>query len=342
MNKTNDHALVLAHNHAGQLSVRGTYSHRPLFEMWCEDLNARATSGQISPRTAEGYRDRTEEWLLWLDANAGEQPPTPAHVMAWVGELRQRLAPASVNVHLASVRAFYTWTETRNAFPNIARSVRGLHVRKDEPLDCLTKEQVSQLVKLAETDAVAGLRDCAIVHLVFSTAVRSVSLCEANVGDIDLLDAVLTFRTKGATSKDSRAYLSPSALDAVRRYLSARKKHEGRELPADAPLFVAVGNRAGGKRLSYRGLLNIVHRLMELAGHITRNNEGHISMPRRFGVHSLRRSAVTAAFEHGGLEAAQALAGHADPKTTMRAYARVNKGRLLRKLSGALDLGAAA
>ena len=341
MNTITDHALVPAHIPAGELSMRGRYPQRPLFLNWCDNLDERAGAGEISTRTAQGYRARAEDWLRWLEGHAVDMP-TPAHVMGWVAELRTRLAPASVNIHLAAVRAVYAWTETHNAFPNIARSVRGLHVRKDEPLDCLTKEQVAELVKLAEGDAVAGLRDCAIVHIVFNTGVRSVSLCEANVGDIDLLDAVLTFRTKGATSKSSRAYLSPSALDAVRRYLSARKKHEGRELAKDEPLLVAVGNRAGGKRLSYRGLLNIVHRLMQLAGHIERNAEGHITMPRRFGVHSLRRSAVTAAFEHGGLEAAQALAGHADPKTTMRAYARVNKGRMLRKLSGAMDLGVAA
>ena len=46
--------------------------------------------------------------------------------------------------------------------------------------------------------------------------------------------------------------------------------------------------------------------------------------------------------EHGsaGLDAAQTLAGHADPKTTRRAYARVQKGRVLRGLASVLDLGA--
>ena len=40
-----------------------------------------------------------------------------------------------------------------------------------------------------------------------------------------------------------------------------------------------------------------------------------------------------------GLDAAQTLAGHADPKTTLRAYARVQKGRVLSELAGVLDLG---
>jgi integrase len=54
--------------------------------------------------------------------------------------------------------------------------------------------------------------------------------------------------------------------------------------------------------------------------------------------HSLRRSALTAAYDAAGLDAAQTLAGHADPKTTRRAYARVKKGEVLRGLAVSLDL----
>lgn len=54
--------------------------------------------------------------------------------------------------------------------------------------------------------------------------------------------------------------------------------------------------------------------------------------------HSLRRSAITAAYDAKGLDAAQVLAGHADPKTTLRSYARVQKGRVLSELSTVLDL----
>jgi integrase len=81
---------------------------------------------------------------------------------------------------------------------------------------------------------------------------------------------------------------------------------------------------------------------MERAGHVHRDAAGKLLRPRVLSAHSLRRSAVTAAYEARGLEAAQVLAGHADPKTTARAYARVQKGRVLRGLAGVLDLGACA
>jgi len=72
---------------------------------------------------------------------------------------------------------------------------------------------------------------------------------------------------------------------------------------------------------------------------VRRDEVGRIVRPRVFSAHSLRRSALTAACDAAGLDAAQTLAGHADPGTTRRAYARIQKGHVLRGLAGVLDLG---
>jgi integrase len=79
---------------------------------------------------------------------------------------------------------------------------------------------------------------------------------------------------------------------------------------------------------------------MEKAGHLRRDEDGHLTRPRVLSAHSLRRSAVTAAYDAAGMDAAQTLAGHSDPATTRRCYARVQKGRTLRKLSASMDLEA--
>ena len=81
---------------------------------------------------------------------------------------------------------------------------------------------------------------------------------------------------------------------------------------------------------------------MEAAGHVHRDAAGHVARPGVLSAHSLRRSAITCAFDAAGLDAAQTLAGHADPGTTRRAYARVQRARVLRSLAGVLDLGAVA
>ena len=322
--------------------ARPRVNHRALADAWAADLRARAAAGLLADRTAEAYARNVGRWLTWLDACALDLP-TPADVLRYVADLRaDGLKPASVNAHLDAVRGLYRWAETRNAYPAIARSVRGLPVRKDEPLDCLDRDAVAGLLDYADGESLRGLRDAALVHTLFSTGLRLVSLCALDVADLDAGDAVLVYRGKGDRDAERRAYLAPGALEALTRYLAARRSAEGAALDKAAPLFAAVGNRAGGDRLTARSVRRVIVGLMEAAGHIHRDAAGKLLRPGVLSAHSLRRSAVTAAYEARGLEAAQTLAGHADPKTTARAYARVNKGRVLRGLAGVLDLGACA
>jgi integrase len=311
---------------------------RRLAEAWAVDLQARAAAGLLSARTPAAYVEAVEGWLAYLAA-AAVSMPTPAHVLAYVAHLRAGHAPATVNARLAAVRSLYAWAETQNAYPAIGRSVKALPVRKDEPLDCLPPESVAALLDKVDGDTLAALRDRALVHCLFSTACRLVSVAAANVEDLDLVDGALVYGGKGDRGQKARkAYLPPSALDALRRYLSARRAAAGGDLPLDAPLFAAVGNRAGGRRMTTRSLRRVVVGLMESAGHIRRDPAGKIERPGIYSAHSLRRSGITCAFDAQGLEAAQTLAGHADPKTTLRAYARVQKGRVLRGLTATMDL----
>ena len=192
---------------------------------------------------------------------------------------------------------------------------------------------------MAKGDTLLAKRDCAIVQIIFSTAVRCVSLCEANVGDLDPDNGALVFRNKGSNDKSGRAVVSESALVALREYLNCRAEFEECKLSDDAPLIASVGNRSVGKRLDERTILRIVSALMERAGYVKRAEDGKIIRPRIFGVHSLRRSAITAVYEQDGLEVAQTLAHHADPKTTTKVYVRANKANALQRSARTLDLG---
>jgi len=282
------------------------------------------------------YSRNIQRWLAFLDASSVDQP-RPADVLAFLAQLRAAsLKAASINAYLDAVRALYRWAETVGVYPAIARSVRGLPVRKDEPLACLEKGQVVALLALIDGDGVAAARDRALLQVMFSTGLRLVSLVAADINDLNESDATLAYASKGDVDKVRRAYLSPSALGAVRKYLAARKAENGGRLAQFSPLFLSVGNH-GNERLTDRSVRRIVTGLMERAGHIHRD-AGKIVNPRVFSAHSLRRSAITAAYESAGLDAAQTFAAHANPATTRRAYARIEKGRQLVRLASALDL----
>jgi integrase/recombinase XerD len=56
--------------------------------------------------------------------------------------------------------------------------------------------------------------------------------------------------------------LTPNLTEDLNDYLQARKT-SGEKLRAENPLFIAIGNRAGGKRLSRRGIRQIVDRYLQ-------------------------------------------------------------------------------
>ena len=344
-------SLVPDDRHAIALPVQRP-SQRQLAALWLDVLASFTKAGDKSRSLLKGYTQNVGAWIDFLDRNRDEiqDKPGTKHVLDWLGELREPYAnekgekmpprkAATINRYLTAVRSFYNWTAQAGAYPNIAREAKGPRVIKDGALECLTMQEVAQLVQLAKGDALAAKRDCAIVQIIFSTAVRCVSLCEANVGDLDLDNGALVFRNKGTRDKSGRAVLSQSALADVRDYLKDRAVFEGRELEANDPLIASGGNRSLGKRLDERTVNRLIGCLMERAGHVKRA-EGKVIRPRVFSVHSLRRSAITAVYEQDGLEVAQILAHHASPATTTRSYVRSNKAKYLQRSARTLDLGA--
>lgn len=297
-------------------------------------MRADAAAGVLADRTAQTYARNIRRWLAWLD-EAAISVPSPATVLAYVAALRSTgCKPATVNAHLDAVRGLYRWAESRDLYPAIARSVRGLRVHKDEPLDCLTPGEVAALLDDVPRHTMPGMRTRALVHLMFSTGLRLVSVAGLDARDLDYDEQALAYAGKGdRADKSRRAYLSAGACDALLLYLCARG-----DLPPGAPLFAAHSNNAPGCRLSARGMRKIICALMEAAGHVQRGPDGRLTRPGLLSCHSLRRTAITAAYDHAGLDAAQVLAGHADPGTTRRSYARVKKGRMLRDLAKAMDL----
>ena len=210
--------------------------HRALAGQWDKVLHDQAAAGMLAHRTVESYGRNIARWLQWMDL-AGIAQPMPGDVLTFVAALRSNgLKAASVNAHLGAVR--------------------GLALRKDEPLEALSR------------DAMAAL-----LHVMFATGLRLVSLCGLNVADFEDGDAVLAYKSKGDTERARHAYLSPGALAALNAYLEAYLEARAGAVDLDkaAPLFAAVGNRANGDRLTDRSVRRRITGLMEAAGHVHRD-----------------------------------------------------------------------
>jgi len=306
--------------------------HCGLVDQWLTSaLPASVALGELAESTPKTYRRAATLWFRHLEGN---DTPTPANVREWVAGMRTTSISAStISTYLAAIKAFYRWTESTNSYPNIARAVRAPRVVKDSPLPCPSAQEVSGMFHSIDSNCLKGKRDRALLAVMYSTAMRCISLCRATVGDVDLSAGTIRHQPKGHRVKDALAILSPSAVDAMSDYLATRGT-----VSNEASLFIAVGNHhSTSTGLTSRAMRALIVSLTEGIGLARRADDGHIRNPGCYSAHSIRRAAVTAAAEQLGMDAAQTLAGHASVDTTRRAYARVNKYRQLQATAHVLD-----
>jgi site-specific recombinase XerD len=167
----------------------------------------------------------------------------------------------------------------------------------------LNAEEVLQLFEQANTSTVPGLRDRAILELLFSSGLRVSELVGLDREHINLKRCEFTVRGKG--QKDRPIFISEQAADWIQKYLDARQDNT-------KPLFIRYSgtkqvNLSGNfHRLTARSIQRMVARYALLTG-ITK----HVSP------HTLRHSYATDLLMNGAdLRSVQALLGHSNISTT--------------------------
>ena len=156
-----------------------------------------------------------------------------------------------------------------------------------------------------------GLRDAAIMELLYATAIRVSELCGLDVGDLDT-----GRRTVRVLGKRSKERVVPVGIPAVRAVLTWAR--QGRPAVADAGSGAALFLGARGGRIDPRTVRRVVHRQIAAAG----------SVPDT-GPHGLRHTAATHMLEGGAdLRSVQEMLGHASLATT-QLYTHVSIDRLI-------------
>jgi site-specific recombinase XerD len=284
-------------------------------------LSRNVASGDAADDTRATYGVHVATWLAWCRATELE---LASATVDDVEDYREALIgagcqPATVAIKLTLVRRFYDAAIRAGLRQdNPAAGVRApLRKRAAEDFGYLSEGELALLLRAVPRRIdkhgqllVQDLRDKALLALLSLQVLRTVEITRANVGDLQLRDDhwALLVRGKG---HDRLIYLREDVAQAVHAFLERRGM-----VRADAlgvPLFTAVGNRAGGKRLSRRGLRKIVD------GHLIRLDLKRPGLSN----HALRHTGATLAYKYThDLRAVQDLLGHADPRTTAR-YARV-------------------
>jgi site-specific recombinase XerD len=273
-------------------------------------LRLEVAQGAAALDTQRGYWSQVRAWAAWCQAQACCLATAPATA---VKTYRQALVeagyqPASIAHKLAVLRRFYAAALAQGLRAD--NPALGVHPPRDrraaELLPYLAEgELVGLLQAVPRTETGPALRDRVLLALLGVQGLRTVEVVRANVEDLYDGDPVV-LRVRGKT-RDRLLPLRPDLAAVLQAYLAARGAV--RRDAAGTPLLTAVGNRAGGRRLSCRGLRYVVDRYLGQAG------------LKRPGVsdHALRHTAATLAYKYTrDLRAVQHMLGHADPRTTAR------------------------
>jgi integrase/recombinase XerD len=227
------------------------------------------------------------------------------------GLYRQRLESKSVARHLVSLRNFFRFAQTQELIaedpsvnlesPKIRRSLPGY----------LRLEEVERLLTQPDAKTPFGLRDRAMLEVLYSAGLRVSELVGLRVGDLDT--KVGCVRCIGKGDKERIVPIGKKALGMVERYLrEARPKLLGKA-SGSPTLFV---NRRGGA-LSRVGVWKILSSYGRRAG-----------LRVALTPHMLRHSFATHLLERGAdLRSVQLMLGHADISTT-QIYTHVVEERL--------------
>ncbi len=269
----------------------------------------------VSPYTLRNYGREIAEFATFLAERDIHQwdRVTPRLLEEWLGELaRAGIAPASISRRLYEVRAFFHFLARRGYLEkNPLAAVGGPKLGRRLPR-YLTVDEVFALLRAAGDDSPFGLRDRAILELLYGSGIRLGELVALDVDDVDLQRRELWVR-EGKGGEERIALFGQAAAAALRTYLEHGRPHLVDPQHASPALFL---NRYG-RRLSRVSVTNIVHRYARLAG-IHKNVTPHM----------LRHSFATHLMEGGAdVRVVQELLGHRSPQTT-QIYTHVSQQHL--------------
>lgn len=244
------------------------------------------------------------EYRLWLNRQPGTKQ----------GRTTDTLKRKTQNYYLIALRAFLKFLRKRG-IESLSPERIELAKVPERSLDLISADELDRLMNAPDTNTLAGLRDAAILELLFSTGLRVSELCNLSQEDVDLSRDEFSVRGKG--EKVRVVFLSDAAKGAIRAYRKERKDF-------DEAMFIQYGKNAHHDevknkelRLTPRSVQRIIRKYATRAG-ITRKVTPHV----------IRHSFATDLLRNGAdLRSVQALLGHAHIGTT-QIYTHVTDSHL--------------
>lgn len=213
--------------------------------------------------------------------------------------------------HVASIRAFHQFLLRERAVDHDP----SVHIESPQMERSLPKvlnmQEVETLLDSPKANDHFGIRDKAMLELLYATGIRVSELIGLNMGDVHITMGFI--RCVGKGNKERIIPIGKAATTALTHYIQEGRKHFVSKKHQDDSFFL----NHHGRRLTRQGFWKILKRLAAEAG-----------IEKELTPHTLRHSFATHLLENGAdLRAVQEMLGHADISTT-QIYTHVTKTRL--------------
>ena len=268
---------------------------------------------KMSPNSMKAYSRDVEEFGEFLKARQifEYKDAQGADVAAYLLSLKNAKKSAStVNRKLASVRAFYGFLRDQKVIENNpAANIKAPRIER-KPIEYLEIDQVEVLLQQPD-ESPLGMRDRAILELLYATGIRAGELAAVNMADINLRIGYIT--CSGEFGKARIIPLGRPARNALETYIYDSRPGLVRENKEETALFVNYN----GHRLTRQGIWKLLKEYGEAC-----------QLGEKLTPQTLRNSFAVHMIQNGAdLKSLQELLGHEDVTAT-QAYLFAAKGRI--------------
>lgn len=265
-----------------------------------------------SVSTLESYKRDIEQFIGYMDNEQITQPEdvTRNQIVLYLGFLKnQKKAASTIARNVVSIRSFFHYLMYRGIVQKDPTYHLDAPKLEKSPPKILSIAEVDKLLAMPETSTPAGLRDKAMLELLYATGIKVSELVHLNVSDLN--PQLKYLRTGRDSAKERVVPITGIAAQATMEYVAKARSELLRSNHSEEALFV----NTNGCRLTRQGIWKMIKKYAVGAG----LSEGSITP------HTLRHSFAAHLLENGAdLRSVQEMMGHADISTTQM-YSHVVK-----------------
>lgn len=266
----------------------------------------------LAENTQAAYRRDLRDFREWLGDRAAATLSVRDLGDYFAALAKKGLARASIARQAATLRTFYSFLQLEGVVTESPAELLTAAKRDDAIPGTLSAAQVDRLLAGPEAKTPVGIRDRALLELLYATGCRASEVSAMRLSDVHLGESFCTCRGKG--DKERVVPLGRRAIAALSAWIEGPRKAFATRAGTQ-PAWVILSSR--GNRLSRMRIWEVV-----------REHAAGAGIPPDIGPHTLRHSFATHLVAGGvDLRHVQEMLGHASIATTQR-YTHVDAGRL--------------